>query len=719
MFLRFCTVATLATGVVLATAPVSAQNRAERSDTVDYVLDPVVVTATRGPREASAVPQPVSVVQGVRIERELPNTVSDLFRTLPGLDVTGVGVNQGRPQIRGLKGQRILLLTDGLRLNNSRRQQDFGELPALTDVSAVERVEVVRGPASVLYGSDAIGGVVNVITREPTRPGLHGTGSFRYGSVEEQLSGDVRVFGRFDAFTLGVGASLREAEAYFAPAGTFGDITLADEALVSGTGTRDQNVDVRFGYEFGDHSVFTKFDRYEAEGSGFGSVDPDAYDPGGTEIRITYPIQTFHKFSAGYRGRFDSPLADQVEVLAYAQDNERDLRFGIGPFPAGPGATIEIDNYNTTDIRTYGGRAEARKLAGRSVLLTYGVDMWRDGASGTDTNTTRMTGFGPFPMEDVSTRPQLPRATYLSLGAFAQGEIEAGDRVSLVAGARYQHVGAETFETVGLEDQDPTSISDGTLVASLNTIVRLNSVLSAVGTVGRGFRSPNIIERFFDGPTPEGGGYQLRNPDLKPETSLNVDLGLRYREGAVGLEVFAFRNKISDGIRIAPTGTQVSGQDAFVNVNVDELVFRGVEAAVDAGLGAGLTVLGSYTWLDSEDANDVDNPVGEAFSTKQSVTLRYDHGSRRFWTAGEVRRNGEQKDPGFAPGNPIGEVMPSFTVVDARAGFVVWRSALGMEHRLNVAVTNLTNTLYAEFGNAGFFRPEPKRNLTLSWSAAF
>jgi hemoglobin/transferrin/lactoferrin receptor protein len=709
-----------ATFVAMALAPagVVAQSSDERPDTVVYTVDPLMVTATRGERALSTVPRPVTVVTSREFRRELPNTVSDLFRTRPGLDVAGVGVNQARPQIRGLKGQRVLLLSDGLRLNNSRRQTDFGELLALVDVNGVERVEVVRGPASVLYGSDALGGVINVITRAPTEQGLHGSGAVRYGSVEEQYAGTFRLYGRFDAFSVRAGGSIREADAYSAPSGSFGDITLADDVIVDGTGTRDQNFDVRLGYDFGDQSVFGTYERYDATDSGFGSVDPAAYDPAAPDIRITYPQQTFNKLSVGYRGDIDSALIDHFEVLAYGQQNARELRFGIGPFPAGPGF-IGIDNLNTTNVRTWGGRAEARKLMHPSVLLTWGVDAWRDAATGTDLNTTTLTGFGPTPIVDVNTRPQLPDAEYLSLGAFVQSEVEAGDRVSFVAGARYQYVTAETFATPGLEDQTPVSITDGTFVASLNSIIRLNRAFSVVGTVGRGFRSPNLIERFFDGPTPEGSGYQVRNPELGPETSLNFDAGVRFRQRRVGFELFGFRNVISDGIRIAPTGEQVGGLDGFTNVNVDELLFRGVEFGFDAVIGAGVSLVGSYTWLDTEDVADVDNPVGEAFSTKMAGTLRYDAPGGRFWLAGEARRNGEQVDPGFRPGNPIGTVVPSFSVLHLRGGMTVWRSARGTVHRLNVSLTNLTNTLYAEFSNAGFFRPEPKRNLTLAWQVDF
>lgn len=710
----------VALSLSLLAPPLSAQaNRTEAEDTLVYVIDPVVVTATRGPRELSSIPQPMTVVQRRELQQLNANTVSDLFRALPGLDVTGVGLNQARPQIRGMKGQRILLLADGLRLNNSRRQQDFGEIPALVDVSGVERVEVVRGPSSVLYGSDAIGGVINVITRVPTEDGLHGNARVRYGDVEEQWAGTVRMFGRFGNFTVRAGGTLREAQPYFAPKGEYGDIVLAEDAKVDFSGTKDQMFDVRLGYEMGNHSVFGKFEYYDAEDSGFGSLNPLLYAPSEAEIRITYPTQTFNKFSAGYRAAdVGTALADQFEILAYGQDNDRELQFGIGPFPIGPTATMELSNLNSTDIRSSGGRAEARKLVTPTTLLTYGVDVWRDRARGTDANTTTMVGFGPNPMVILDNTPALPDATYTSVGAFMQGEVEVIDRLSVVAGGRYQHVRAETFETVGLETQTPVDMTDGTFVWALNSVFEVNDAVSLVGTVGRAFRSPNLTERFFDGPTPEGNGYQVRNPELAPETSLNVDLGVRFRQGRIGAEAFAFQNDISDGIRIDPLGVDVGGFPAYQMINVDDLRFRGLEFGLDANLGGGLTFLTGFTWMETQDINNVDNPVGEAFSTKTTGTLRFDDPSGRFWTAGEVRHNGDQKDSGFVD-NPIGDKMPAFTVVNLRGGVTVFRSEAGMEHRLNIALTNLTNELYAEFANVGFFRPEPKRNLTLTWDVSF
>jgi outer membrane receptor protein involved in Fe transport len=383
----------------------------------------------------------------------------------------------------------------------------------------------------------------------------------------------------------------------------------------------------------------------------------------------------------------------------------------------GPGL-ISLFNQNFTDVRTYGLRAEARKLAAAPLLLTYGVDVVRERVEGTDNNRTSVTGFGP-PFVETSTRPQIPEASFNTLGLFLQGEVEVTDRFSFVAGGRYQRVAAATFATPGLEDQQPTSITDATFVGALNSIVEMGGGFTLVGALGRAFRSPNLIERFFDGPAPEGNGYQVRNPALESETSFNVDLGVRYNRGALSAQAFAFRNKISDGIRTEPLENEVEGLPAFRNTNVDELVFRGFELAGDAGVGHGFSVGTSFTRLQSKDALNEDNPVGETFSSRLTGTVRYEDPSDRVWAAWEVRHNGERKDVALAAGHLLGDALPAFTVMDVRAGVTVLRTDGGMVHRLSATVSNVTDALYAEFSNASFFRPEPKRNLSLRWDVSF
>jgi len=713
---------------VLGPSGASAQAPAE-SDSVVYLVDPVIVTATRGPRAASDVPSPVSVLQRRDFLEQAPNTISDLFRTLPGLDVTGVGVQQVRPQIRGQSGQRILLLNDGMRMNNTRRQRDFGELPALVDLASVEQVEVVRGPASVLYGSDAIGGVVNIITEGPVNDGFRQSLSYLYGSAAEQGRFSARVEGRSGPLTVDAGASSRSAETYQAPAGRFGDIVLAEDVTVLHSGVEDRSFDARVGYDISNTlSVFTKVERYDADDTGFGFVHPDAYNPGDAEIEILYPDQRFAKVTAGVRAReLGFVAADAFSLTAYGQDNERELYFQAD-IPFFPGAGLLLDNRNFTDIRTYGMRAEARKLVAGDLLLTYGVDLFRDRAEGTDNNSSTIYGFGP-PMVDVSNAPSIPHAAFRSLGAFLQGEFDVGERLSFVAGGRYQNVSAETFATPNLSNS-ATSQSDATWVGALNGMFEVVPGLHLVASTGRGFRSPNLVELFFDGAVAEANAYQIASQDLKAETSFNYDLGARYVTGdlaGVGnafVEAFYFRNKIHDGIRSQPVvdlngdTVQTQGFDTYQNINVDEIVFDGFEVNADFVMDYGIVFGGSFATLSAEDALDPQNPIGESYSTKVTGRAGYRDPEGRFWGQWEIRHSGEQKDVALGGSNPLGAVVPEFTVQGLRAGVrLVQRD--GFTSALTISVANLTNELYAETANGSFFRPEAKRNVTASVSVTF
>lgn len=720
--------ALLAVAAILAIAlPSRAAAQADPvTDSVRYRIDPIMITATRGPRLLSLTPRPATVIGERDIDLLAPNTVSDLFRGIPGLEVTGVGVNQGRPSIRGQGGQRILLLQDGLRLNNTRRESDFGELPALVGVGGVERVEVVRGPASVLYGSDAIGGVINIITRVPDVDGFHGSGSYRFGDVEGQNQFAGRISGRTGRLSISGGGSWRTADAYRAPAGTFGDIILTDDVLVQNSGVEDRNFDLRLGFDLTpDNAVFAKFESYGADDAGFGSVAPEDYAPDEATVDILYPEQRFRKFTTGFTSQnLGNRFADRVELTGYAQTNDRALELNLfAPFGPGtpPGAGILIENQNNTDISTVGFRAEARKLVADEILVTWGVDGFRDRAEGTDLATSTILGFGP-PMVSTDNAPNIPTAEYLSLGVFAQTEFSLGDRLSVVTGARYQDISAETFATAGL-DNTPAKLNTGTAVAAVNAIYELTESLSLITSIGRGFRSPNLVESFFEGSVAEAGAYQVAATDLESETSFNVDLGARFHQGRVSLEGFWFRNRISNGIRAAAL-TDDSGSPividrlpAFQNTNVDRLIFRGFELNGAVQMARGLEAGAGFSKLDAENELNPDSPVGEAFNSKVVGHLRYTTRGGRLTTQWDIRHSSEQKDTGLA-GNPLGTTIPPFTVQNLRAAIRLFNAG-GFTNRLNIAVTNLTNELYAESANAAFFRPEPKRNLTLSWEIAF
>ena len=707
--------ATLAASLFAGTT--AAQQAADTVVTPVYRLDALEVTATRTSRPVFGTPAAVSVLPAVRLQALQPTGIADALRTLPGLDVTGVGMQQTRPVIRGLRGQRILLLQDGLRLNNSRRQQDFGAVPSLVDLGQVERIEVVRGPASVLYGSDAIGGVINVISARRPSSSLRGQLSYEYASAFEGSTVRGRIQGGSERVSVEAGGHWRSGDAYSAPEGSYGAITLAGPTPVEGTGVEDASFGARLSFAAAPgQEISFAFEGYRAEDAGFGMVDPELYAPQIPSIFIDYPSQSFSRFTAGYEGQLGRGLVDRLSVRAYTQSNERDLRFdfvqGFGP-NAPPGASISIVNSNNSDLFTLGFRAEAKKLAG-PLLLTYGVDGFRDRSDNTDLSVTRVTGFGP-PTVEESSIPNVPNATYRSLGAFLQGERSFG-RLTVIVGTRLQSSAAETRTTPGLDrplvDQSATAA-----VGALNAIFAASDGWSLIGSVGRGFRAPNLIEWFFEGPVPEARAYQSRNADLEPETSLSFDFGTRYQSNRLSAEAFVFQNTIRNGIRSEATGDTLQGFEVFESLNLDELRYRGAEVSAAVRLGAGFTADASYSHLSSEDVVQPENPTGETFANRWIAGLRWAQPQGRAWAEWGVRHNGDQKEVSLGR-NPLGEILPAFTVQHVRAGI---RPVRGDRFGagVTVGVENLTDALYAEFANASFFRPEPGRRMVVRAEVLF
>ncbi len=714
---------TLALFVVCGTTSLFAQESPRRAagDTV-VELPAMTVTATRDLREVFRTPTPVSVVDSATLARRAPASVTDLFFDLPGLDVNGVGPSQSRPIIRGLLGQRILLLEDGIRMNNSRRESDFGELPSLVGLEALGRVEVVRGPASVLYGTDAIGGAVNLITRQPstaiTGSSVHGSFGYRYQSAGNSQRPFGLVTGQVGRLNWLAYGSYRDARDYTAPAGTFGKLPLPNDSKVRDTGVKDQNYAAQLGFGLTEtSSLHARYERYNADNAGFGYVDnADLQRPNDPTIAIRYPNQGVDKVSLGYTNTgIHSALADRLDVTTYYVSNQRQLTFDI-LIPMGPGSQGQIGIHNFTDLQTFGFRIEAAKAIG-NVLLTYGADGFRDRSNNTDTTT--MTGFGPPSTDPVS---KTPNASFRSLGGFLQSDFHVAPRLILIAGVRVQDIKAETRPTPNVTTP-LASHENATVVGTLNTEYLLTDNLSLIGTVGRGFRSPNLIERFFNGLTPEGSGYQLRTPDLKPETSLNVDVGLRFRSHQVQLEAFAFRNEITDAIILQPTGDSTffgpgPGTPNYANVNIGKLRYLGLEASGRVALGRGFSTAANVTVIDTRDVRDPSNPVAQGYGFRVGGEARYDHPSGRFWLSYGLRHNGEQSDVANTQ-SLVGSPLPAFTVMTARGGAQLFRAGR-TSHSVSVTLDNVGNKLYSEASSSNtLFRPSPGRNVTLAYRLDF
>lgn len=719
-----------------AAAPQTAatqEDKEEEKDKEKEVKEPqlyyeVTVTATRTKKDTFEIPKAVSVVDRKKIEEKAPNNVTELLTELPGVDMNGVGANQSRPIIRGYRGQRILLMEDGMRMNNSRRQQDFGEIPALVDISEVDRVEVVRGPASVLYGSDAIGGVVNIITRVPNYdPGtssIHGSIGYRYSSADKQNKGVANINGNIGKLGFMLSGNLRNAKDYTAPSGTFGNINLTEDVTVNDTGVKDGGANLLLTYSLSKQDQISfKYEYYHSENAGFGFVEPDVYDPGATRIQIRYPMQEVQKYTFKYENKqLGFVLADHISFLTYYLNNQRELTNDIyiplvSPMLP-PGAAINIQTENFTDVNTLGFRLEFNKAA-KNHTFTYGADFFEDNTENTDASVTQFLGFGPPITIGTDDTPKLPHARYRSLGVFIQDDISLFKRTSLILGLRYQNVNAKTKQTTGLEGEELVNSTDETVVGTANLLFSITDDLRLVLSVGRGFRSPNLIERFFDGVTPEGSGYQARNTELKAETSLNVDVGFKFRRKNVQLEATYFNNVVRDGIRLSATGTvdEETELPIFQNVNVDKLRMQGIEALGRIFFNFGLSAQANVTYIKSKDLGRPETPYVDTYSSKFNMNVRYDHPKRLFWVGYDLRINGDQKDVLLVE-NPVGDIIPGFVVHSLSAGITLFKNS-SFPQQLGIIIGNLTNELYSEFSNASFFRPAPKRHIVLTWSTRF
>jgi outer membrane receptor protein involved in Fe transport len=301
---------------------------------------------------------------------------------------------------------------------------------------------------------------------------------------------------------------------------------------------------------------------------------------------------------------------------------------------------------------------------------------------------------------------RVPDATLTAIGVFVQGELRPATATGLTAGLRYQRAGAATLPAAG-SGQAPLAHDDDALVGALSLLQRLHPRVNLVAAAARGFRSPNLIERFYSGPTPEGRAVRVPNPELTAETSLSFDVGLRLRTDALSVEAFAFRTTVHDAITVVPTGREVDGRREYRNENVAELGLRGVELSAAAGAGPLAATL-SHARLRAR-GTDADAAAATPRGRTAAV-LRASPGHVAGWVEYGVRHTPART---LSAGATVGR-LPGFTVHDATLGVTPFAG-----QQLAIELHNVGNRLYAEPANFDFLRPAPGRSVSIRWRAVF
>ena len=651
-------------------------------DAQPKIHEELVVTATRYEQDSFATPLPITVISQEDLDRTRPERLVDALKNLAGIDFTGEGPFRGLPVIRGLASNRILILVDGERLNNARESTEFaGIQPGLVDLSEVERIEVLRGPASVLYGSDAIGGVINIITKQkPFTPGplrLDGLLSYEYGTSADAQRARAQVDGAGEKMTFHLGVSFSDFNNYKSP-----------EGEVPNSGMKQRSADGVLRFLVSDNSVL----RVNLESTRTRDIGFPGYDPRTSGVDISFP--KFDRDKLGLSWEI-GPLAglDSLSVRTYVQqvdkESKRNLHFGPSFFS---------DNFTTSKIDSVGLATQgSAHLADHH--LTFGADFYTDELH--DTTVAEST-FGS------STDVAVPDSTQRVIGTFVQDELPVGERVNLTLGAR-----GDWFTFKSKDDPRytgaPFDVADSALSGDLGVRYAVTQHVELTASAGRAFRAPNLQERSFIGLVSTGDTWVIQNPSLGPETSLNFDAGFKVRYPGYTGGFTVYHNKVNGLISLAFLGEDPdTGLQLARFENIDKATLEGAEFELEAYFGPRWTAFGNVSYTRGTDDSTGD-PLPLIPPLKTVLGVRF---ADRAWFS-ELNWRIVARQDRIPPDTTADdyEPTPGFAVVDIRGGFNVTSSL-----RLQLAVENLLDKAYHEpFNN----RLESGRNFRASVSYLF
>ncbi|MBI4616587.1 MAG: TonB-dependent receptor [Planctomycetes bacterium] len=674
---------------------------------------PVVVTARRAAADPFEEPSIVHLLEREDLQRQLIRTLPEALWDVPGVMVQKTSNGQGSPYLRGFTGFRTVLLVDGIRLNNSVFREGPNQYWNTVDPLSLDRIEVVKGPTSALYGSDAIGGVVQAFTRE--REEFELDLDWDVSAYARAAEAERSVMSRVQ-FEGNVGREYGFLGGY--SGGYFGDVRQGSGSVQDKTGGYWQQAgDGKFTlfpaegakltvahYEFDLNDAWRTHTTDQGEAFHGTTVGDDRMRRLDQDRRLTYAAIELERESPLFdKFRATVSLQEQREEEKRERADGRRERQGFRVLSPAVSLQLEKDS-------------PAGKLA-------YGTEWYHDEVSSFRIDID--------PRRTARTRevrriqgPVGDRASYDTLGLFVQDEIEVfRDFVTVTLGARYTHVWLDAGEVEDPVTRREIRISEAwpSVVGSFRTLIKASENWHLFTGVNQGFRAPNLsdLTRFDSN---RSGEIETPAPGLDPEHYLTMEAGSKLRFLPFEAQAAYYYTRIWDMILRQPTGRTIGREREVTKANAGDGFVHGVEGEFVAHLSDRVRWNAHISWQESVvEQFPTSAPVIEKDNLSRMAplawggALRYTHPEPSWYV--EISSRFAVKQDRLSPDDardtqriPPGGT-PGYAVLTLRGGWQVNDNV-----RVTGAVENVTDANYRILGSG---QQEPGVNGILATEIRF
>ena len=732
-------------------------SQADKTESSIVELDEVTVI-TRVEKDTFNTPNAVSVINREQIERINAPTTPRILSETVGVWAQQTTVGQGSPLLRGLTGYQAFLAIDGVRLNNSTFRSGPNQYLATTSPDSLDRVEVLRGAGSMLYGSGAMGGVISMFTKDTISDNATDNWNIQSRAFTRFASGSAERLGRLEV----TGSQKRLGFSVGASARWLGDINPG-----KGYDLHYKNRKFKIVTEQPpDAQLFDGPPKDVPDQWLIDSEGPLGWNAYDGDAKLTYKLTDTSTVNLAYQ-LWRQPQTPRYDKIAprefdefFFQPQDRDLLYAT--YLSEPAITaIDQIQFTTSFHRQKEGRNELKRDATErrerfDTVSTLGLSAQ---ATSSSLPKQRVVTGGEFYLDTLASQTIktnietgteevddekgrfIDGSQFWDANLYIQDEIELHKRLELTLGGRYTLYNTNADLSVRSDQFDNFNGSGNALTYSAGLVASITDGLNVVGNFATSFRAPSLNDTTAVEVTNEG--IDSPSPDLKSERGWTVEGGLKARYPWLISSLILFHGRVSDLVTRVPVEEAYAGKslpsliqeiqknnpgiDVYVFDNVDEVQIQGVEFAgmVPIPIQNGLSLYGNAMFTRGKvltingAAPDPTKPWEERIRREPPlngmVGLRWEPPAQRFWAEFFVRGATEQRrlnrsdirDPRIpgttrdtgevqfdANGAAIGQGSSGWMTLNLRGGIQVTQY-----NRLTLALENLLDKRYREHGS--------------------